>query len=222
MSLAIFLFSYLFIAGGKLPFLKLDRPGGALLGAVAMVAFRVVSPAEVFNHSADPRQHAVDLDTIVLLLGMMILASYLTHAAFFRAAGRLALKVAHTPRMLLCAVCAVSGLLSAFLVNDTVCLMLTPLVLAVVQDVKLPPRPFLLAVCMASNAGSVATFTGNPQNMLIGSSSGIPYARFAAFMAVPALLSTCVVAALLLYTFREELKRPRFTAQPAPRPWTGG
>ncbi len=218
MSLAIFLFSYIFIAGGRLPFLKLDRPGGALLGAVAMVAFRVVTPAEAFNHSEDPQRHAVDLDTLVLLLGMMILASYLTHASFFRAAGRLALVVAHTPRMLLIAVCAVSALLSAFLVNDTVCLMLTPMVLAVVEQAKLPARPYLLGVCMASNAGSVATFTGNPQNMLIGAVSGISYARFAAFLAVPALLSTATVAALLLYAYRAQLPRVRFQTQPPAPP----
>jgi Na+/H+ antiporter NhaD/arsenite permease-like protein len=71
---------------------------------------------------------------------------------------------------------------------------------------------------MASNAGSVATFTGNPQNMLIGGSSGMSYARFAAFMALPALLATCTVAALLLYAFRKELSGGRFSAQPPAPP----
>ena len=120
----------------------------------------------------------------------MLLAAYLAQAAFFRTAGAYhAVRLAHTPA----AGCwrrwrGISALLSAFLVNDTVCLMLTPLVLAVVEDARLPPVPYLLAVCMGSNSGSVATFTGNPQNMLIQGASGLSYASFAAYMALPAIL----------------------------------
>ncbi len=218
MALAIFLFTYVFIAGARLPFLKLDRPGGALLGAVLMVVLGLVTPAEVFNHSENPDRHAIDADTIVLLLGMMLLAAYLSQAAFFRTAGAWAVRKAHTPRLLLVAVTFISAVLSAFLVNDTVCLMLTPLVLATVEDARLPPVPYLLAVCMGSNSGSVATFTGNPQNMLIQGASGLSYASFAAYMAVPALLSTCIVAGALLYLFRQDLPAKRFDAHPPPPP----
>ena len=216
MALAIFLFTYIFIAGARLPFIKLDRPGGALLGATLMVVAGAVTPAEVFGHSADRNQQAIDMDTIVLLLGMMLLAVYLAQANFFRAAGAKALKVAHTPRLLLVAVTFVSAFLSAFLVNDTVCLFLTPLVLVVVEDARLPPVPYLLAVCMGSNSGSVATFTGNPQNMLIQGASGLGYARFAAYMALPAILSTVIVALALLYLFRKELPSARFDTHPPP------
>jgi Na+/H+ antiporter NhaD/arsenite permease-like protein len=217
-ALAIFLFTYVFIAGIRLPFPKLDRPGGALVGAVLMVVAGIVSPAEVFNYSADRSRHAVDMDTLVLLLGMMLLADYLSQAAFFRAAGAWALRKAHTPRLLLVAVACTSAFLSAFLVNDTICLMLTPLVLVVVEDARLPPIPYLLAVCMASNAGSVATFTGNPQNMLIQGASGLPYAQFVAYMALPAVVSTAVVVAGLLYVFRKELSHQRFETHPPPPP----
>ncbi|MCY1032085.1 SLC13 family permease [Corallococcus sp. BB11-1] len=216
MALAIFLFTYIFIAGARLPFLKLDRPGGALLGATLMVVAGVVTPAEVFGHSADRAEQAIDMDTLVLLLGMMLLAAYLSQAKFFRATGAKALRVAHTPRVLLVAVTFVSAVLSAFLVNDTVCLFLTPLVLVVVEDARLPPVPYLLAVCMGSNSGSVATFTGNPQNMLIQGASGLGYARFAGYMALPALLSTAIVALALLYLFRKELPSARFDAHPPP------
>ncbi|WP_338866373.1 SLC13 family permease [Myxococcus stipitatus] len=218
MALAIFLFTYIFIAGARLPFLKLDRPGGALLGAVLMVVFGVVTPAEVFNHSEDPARHAIDADTIVLLLGMMLLAAYLSQASFFRTAGAWAVRHAHTPRRLLLAVTFISAVLSAFLVNDTVCLMLAPLVLATVEDARLPPAPYLLAVCMGSNSGSVATFTGNPQNMLIQGASGLSYASFAAYMALPALLSTAIVAGALLFIFRKELSSARFDPHPPPPP----
>jgi Na+/H+ antiporter NhaD/arsenite permease-like protein len=217
-ALAIFLFTYVFIAGIRLPFPKLDRPGGALVGAVLMVVAGVVAPAEVFNYSSDPSRHAVDMDTLVLLLGMMLLADYLSQAAFFRAAGAWALRKAHTPRLLLVAVACMSAFLSAFLVNDTICLMLTPLVLVVVEEARLPPIPYLLAVCMASNSGSVATFTGNPQNMLIQGASQLPYAQFVAYMALPAVLSTAVVVVSLLFFFRKELSHERFEVHPPPPP----
>lgn len=218
MALAIFLLTYVFIAGARLPFLKLDRPGGALLGAVLMVVTGTVLPAEVFNHSESPAKHAVDMDTLVLLLGMMLLAAYLSQAAFFRTAGAWAVRLADSPRRLLVAVALISAVLSAFLVNDTVCLMLTPLVLVVVEDARLPPLPYLLAVCMGSNSGSVATFTGNPQNMIIQGASGLSYASFAAYMALPALVSTVIVVGALLFIYRKELSDIRFEPHPPPPP----
>lgn len=197
MGLAVFLVTYVFLAGFKIPGLKLDRTGAAVIGAAAMIALRVIPAAEV--------RDAVDLDTIVLLLGMMVLAAYLTEANFFRVSAWYVLHAAKSPRGLLLALIGISGVLSAFLVNDTVCLMLTPLVLMLVKDAELPPLPYLLGLCMASNAGSVATFTGNPQNMIIGVASKLDYGRFLAFMALPALLSMGVVYGVLLWRFRSEL-----------------
>ena len=79
---------------------------------------------------------------------------------------------ARHPVLLLAIVVLVSGLLSAFLVNDTICLVLTPLVLDVVRRLRRDPVPYLLAIAMASNVGSTATITGNPQNIIIGSFLG--------------------------------------------------
>lgn len=209
MALAIFLLTYLFLAGGTVPGLRLDRPGGALLGATAMVALGVVPPGEV--------KDAVDVDTLVLLLGMMLLGAYLTGAAFFRISAWHALHLAKTPRVLLVALAAVSAALSAVLVNDTVCLILTPLVLSTTQSAKLPPLPYLLTLCMASNAGSAATFTGNPQNMLIGISSGLSFSSYAAYMALPALVATACTVGTLLLAFKKELAA-RSIAPTDPRP----
>lgn len=197
MALAVFLLTYVFLAGFKLPYVKLDRTSAALAGAAAMVALGVIAPREIAE--------SIDVDTIVLLLGMMLLAAYLTRAAFFRACAYYVLRLSRTPRGLLFALIGISGVLSAFLVNDTVCLMLTPLTLALVARADLPPLPYLLGLCMASNAGSAATFTGNPQNMIIGVASKIPYGHFAAYMALPALASLGIVYAVILYFFRGDL-----------------
>jgi Na+/H+ antiporter NhaD/arsenite permease-like protein len=94
------------------------------------------------------------------------------------------------PHHLLPTVIFSSGLLSAFLVNDIVCLVMTPFVLDLAQRFGLPPVPYLIAVATGSNIGSTATITGNPQNMLIGSMSGISYLEFMAHLG-PSPFSVC-------------------------------
>ncbi len=209
-AVAVFAVTYLAIAAGRLPYLSLDRPAAALLGAVLMVAAGVLSP-----HEAGA---AVNGDTIGLLLGMMILSVQLGEAGFFRWASHRVLRTVHGPRTLLWAIVVAAGTLSAVLVNDTVCVMVTPLVIAVVDDAKLPPLPYLLALAFGSNAGSVATLTGNPQNMIVGTLSGIPYLRFAAALALPAAVSLGLVACVLQLVFRRALPHRRFAVPPSAAP----
>ena len=207
LALAIFAFTYLVILGQKIPYLHLDRPSGAAVGAVAMVVLGIVTPEEVYRE-------AINWETIVLLLGMMILSAYLAAAGFFRRASWLAIHAAKTPRRLLAGVTLVCAGLSALLVNDTVCLMVTPLVLQVVDDADLPPLPYLLAVAFGANAGSAATPTGNPQNMIVATLSGISYAEFTASLAPAAIVATLAVLGVLLWLFRGALDaRPLAPAQ---------
>ncbi len=209
-ALLVFVLTYAAIAAGSLPGLSVDRPSAALLGAVVMVAAGVLTPAEA--------SAAVNGDTLGLLLGTMILSAYLGEAGFFRwASGRVLDSVAGA-RALLWAVVFTAGVLSAFLVNDTVCLMLTPLVIRLVDDARLPALPYLLALAFGANAGSAATLTGNPQNMIVGTLSGIPYATFAAALAVPALVSLVVVAGVLHAIFRRDLPRGPLAPQAAVDP----
>ncbi len=174
-ALLIFVATYAVIALGKVPYSRLDRAGAALLGAALMVAAGVLSLKQA--------EAAIDLDTITLLLGMMIVVANLRLSGFFRLVTGWAVVRARHPALLLVAVVLVSGLLSAFLVNDTICLVLTPLVLDIVLRLKRNPVPYLLGIAMASNVGSTATITGNPQNMIIGTLSGISYRSFAAALA---------------------------------------
>jgi Na+/H+ antiporter NhaD/arsenite permease-like protein len=209
-AIVVFVLTYVAVAAGRFPGLSLDRPAAALLGAVLMVVTGVLTP--------DEAGRAINGDTIGLLLGMMVLAAYLTEAAFFRWTSWRILRAVHGPRTLLWAVALTAGALSAVLVNDTVCLMMTPLVVRIVDDAELPPLPYLFAVAFGSNAGSAATLTGNPQNMIVGTLSGIPYARFAAAMALPALASLVLAAALLHLFYRRDLPRRAFGAIDVPEP----
>lgn len=165
----VFFGSYFVFALGKFPWMKIDRPGAAIIGAVLMVAFRVVGPDEALA--------AIDFATIVLLFSMMLVVANLRVAGFFERVAEWIIERLH-PRHLLPTVIFTCGVLSAFLVNDIVCLVMTPFVLHMARRLGLPPVPYVIAVATASNIGSVATITGNPQNMLIGSLSGISYLDF--------------------------------------------
>lgn len=211
MVLLVFVLTYAVLA--DLPGLRglgITRTAAATAGAVAMVALGAVTPAGAVGE-------AISWDTLLLLLGMSIVSAAMAEAGLFRAASWLALRRARSRQGLLVAVVLLAGVLSALVVNDTVCLMCTPLVLALVERAGLPPLPYLLALAFGANAGSVATLTGNPQNMLIGALSGIGYRPFAAALVAPAVVSLLAVAAVLLRAFRAELAGP-LAARDEPAP----
>ena len=148
-AILIFAATYAVIAIGKLPGFRLDRAGAALLGASLMVGVGVLTLDEAYR--------AIDMETITLLLGMMIVVANLRLSGFFRLVNGFIVARARHPLVLLAAVVLIAGVSSAFLVNDTVCLMLTPLVAETVVALGRKPVPYLLAVAMASNVGSAAT-----------------------------------------------------------------
>ncbi len=194
----IFLATYFVLAIGRAPGLRVDRTGAAIIGASLMVAFRVLTLDEAFR--------AIQLDTIVLLFGMMIVVANLRLSGFFALVSEWVVEHAHHPVTMLIAIAVASGALSAIFVNDTVCLVLAPLVAEITRALKRNPVPYLLAVAMASNIGSVATLTGNPQNMLIGTFSGIGYAAFARALAPIAVIGLVICVAILTWMYRAEFR----------------
>jgi len=204
-ALVIFAATYAFIAIGKIPVYHIDRAGAALLGGSLMVGVGVLSVEEAYR--------AIDFDTITLLLGMMIVVANLHVSGFFQVVNNwIATHVRH-PIGLLVAIVLASGILSAFLVNDTICLVMTPLALDLVTRLKRNPIPYLLAIATASNIGSLATITGNPQNIIIGSLSRIPYTVFAATLAPVAAIGLVVTTLLIAISFRGEF----FTREALPK-----
>jgi Na+/H+ antiporter NhaD/arsenite permease-like protein len=184
----IFFGSYFVFALGKFPGMKIDRPGAAIIGAVLIVAFRISGLAEAVG--------SIDFGTIVLLFSMMLIVANLHLAGFFDWLTEWIIERLR-PHHLLPTVIFTSGLLSAVLVNDIICLVMTPFVLRITRRVGLAPLPYLLAVATASNIGSVATITGNPQNMLIGSVSRIRYLDFLAHLGPVAVIGLFIDWALI-------------------------
>ena len=211
-ALAVFVVTYVVIAVPGVVRLGLDRPAAALIGAVAMVV--------VGGLGLDAALAAVDLHVMVLLIGVLVIAAYLHESRFFRWAAYQVLTRAGSARSLLVGLTLVAAALSALLVNDTVCLVLTPLVVAVAVEARLPVLPYLLALATASNLGGVVTFSGNPQNMLVGrAAAGDPGFASYLLLTLPAGIACVAVdAALLLWLFRRDLPRGPLVDRSPPRP----
>src|SRR5262245_51663284 len=188
-AVLIFAATYLVLAVGQIPFLRVDRTGAAIVGASLMLAFNVLTVEEAYA--------AINYDTIILLFGMMIVVANLRLSGFFTLVSEWVVEHARRPILLLTGIVLVAGVFSAFFVNDTMCLVLTPLVLEITTSLRRNPVPYLLAVAMASNIGSVATITGNPQNMMVGSFSRIPYREFAAALAPVAAVGLVLTVAVV-------------------------
>ena len=188
--------TYLGVAAGRVPGLRLDRAGVAFLGGAAMIALGPLSLEEAFR--------AIDFDTLAILVGMMIVVAHLKVSGAFRALGSLAIEHAHAPLVLLVTITLLAGVLSAFLVNDAICLVMTPIVMQVVRALGRNPVPYLVATATASNCGSVATITGNPQNVVIGATSKIPYPAFALALSPVAAFGLLAVVVVVWLVFRSE------------------
>ncbi len=182
----LFIATYAGLALGKIPKLHMDRASIAFAGAALMLCTGSLSVAQ----AASPE--SIDYETLLLLFGMMVVVGFLRLSGFFSRLTQWSLRSIRSPRHMLGLVILLSGLLSAFLVNDVVCLALTPLVLRVARRLRFNPLPHLLGLATAANIGSAATITGNPQNMIIGVKSRIPYVTFAARL-MPVALSGLVI-----------------------------
>lgn len=192
----IFIGTFIMISFRRMSILPIGRPSAALLGAVLMVAFGVVEPEEAYR--------LVNWDTICLLLGMMIIAEHLRAAGLFERFTRVVEKF-NSPFGLLIAVSISSALLSAILVNDPVCVVMTPLVIEVCRRKRLKLLPYLVILATSSNIGSSLTLTGNPQNMIIGSLSRLGYLRFVLLMSLPVIVAMLINSLLAWLYYGRDL-----------------
>jgi Na+/H+ antiporter NhaD/arsenite permease-like protein len=194
----IFALTYTVILLQRVPFLKLDRPSAVGLGATLMIVFGVLDLDRAFK--------AVDDATLVFLGGMMILVAYLELSGFFELSAAAIVRWSKSPLHLLFYTILASGFFSALFVNDTICLLFTPILLSATRSVKLNPMPFLIGIATASNIGSVMSVVGNPQNMFIGAHSQLPFHVFLQYLAPVSIVGLMVNFALIAFLYRNDLK----------------
>ncbi|WP_437332253.1 SLC13 family permease [Sorangium sp. So ce394] len=213
--LLVFAATYILIAARRLSILPIGRPAGALAGACAMVFLSAIEPgAGLTPHEAFA---AVEPNTIGLLLGMMLLSASLDLAGVFERAAAWVARRNLSPVRLLYLVTLGAGLASAVLLNDSVCVMLAPLVDRTARRAGLDRVPYLLALAMGANAGSALTLAGNPQNMLVGHLSGISYRAYLLEAGPAALIGLAVTAVTLHLLLRRRIAvQAPASATPAP------
>jgi len=182
----IFVATYVLISAQKVGRFRIDRPAAAMFGAALMIAFGVVGPLEAVG--------AIDLDVILLLLGMMVLVAGLDACGFFDHVSLLIARRARTQWEFLWTLMVATAVLSALVLNDAIALLMTPIVVRACRSMSLDPVPFLVGEGIAVNVGSVATEVGNPQNAYIGIHSGIPFVEYALVM-VP-LTAACLAVSI--------------------------
>lgn len=211
-GIVIFAITYVLIALRRLSWLGFDRPAGALLGAVCCVVFGVLTPREAVA--------AVDGATILLLFGVMGMGAFLAIDGLFDDLENAVSSIARTPARLLGFVVWGSGVLSAFITNDAVCVLGAPIVVRLIRRHSLPHLPFLLGLATAANTGSVATLVGNPQNMLCANLGDLSFREHLFLLGPVAAAGLALNHGLLILLFRKQLTANRLTRTNGGRPIT--
>jgi Na+/H+ antiporter NhaD/arsenite permease-like protein len=203
--LAIFVVSYAALALGRIPGLRLNRTGIALLGAIATMLASGTPTAQTAA--------SVNWPTIILLFGFFVISAQLRLSGFYdRVAVNLAAPLAH-PNTFLFLLIAAAAVLSAALNNDVACYALTPVVGPALVRRGINPVPFLVAIAAASNVGAGATLIGNAQNMMIGSVAGLSFGRYLVWALPPVLFGLAVVFGVTLLACRQAPATPVAPAQ---------
>src|SRR5512140_276287 len=201
-AVPIIAFTYFGIALGTWPVLRVNRTTLTLLGVGLLLVTQQVNFEKMKGY--------IDFDTLVLLFSMMIIIAGLELSGFFSLAAGTLIKITHSPRGLLAAEILIVGVLAALFLNDTICLMFTPIVLDITLALDRNPIPYLIAIATAANVGSAATLTGNPQNIIIGIASRISYVDFLASLIVPTLLGLGLIWIVLVLLYPKEFEKGHF------------
>ncbi|GLR80525.1 anion transporter [Azospirillum oryzae] len=199
--LILFTATYLGMALGRFPGLSIDRTGIALVAAILLLAAGALDTTQLVA--------AVDFPTIFILLGLMILSAQYAGSGFYDWCALRVAQAARSPARLLAVIVLVAGGLSAVLANDVVVFAMTPMLCLGLQARKLDPRPYLIALAGAANAGSAATLIGNPQNILIGQIGHLDFWRFLAVCGGPALAAMAIVYGTVWLVWRGRFGMPQ-------------
>lgn len=195
--LSIFVLIYVFIAIQRFPFIKIDRPAGVFTGVTLLALAGVITLDEGYKF--------IDWNVITFLMSMMIMVAYLQISGFFALAANMIIKICRTPKTLLAGIIFTSAALSALFVNDTVCLLFTPIILSACRMLQVAPLPYLIAIALSSNIGSALTVTGNPQNMFIGIKSGVEFLEFSGYTFVPVVLSLIFTYFVMSFSYGKKM-----------------
>jgi Na+/H+ antiporter NhaD/arsenite permease-like protein len=197
--LLILILTYIGMAAGRIAWLQVDRTGIALLAVIALLASGEMT--------LDDFGSAVDLPTLAFLFAMMIISAQFAESGFIDLCARTITQTRYGTATLLALTVAIGGGLSAVLATDILIIAISPLLIAGAQSRGLDPRPLVIALAAATNAGSAATLIGNPQNILIGALGRLNFWIFLAVGAVPAFFTLIVVFLVVWLQWRRRISQ---------------
>jgi len=174
-----------------------------LIGAVAMVFTGTIEVSEAYK--------AINLEVIVFLFSMFAFVTALDVSGVLEdVAAKLFLK-AKKPEDIIYLTFFVFGLAAAVLMNDTLALMGTPIMLSLARKMHISPKPLLLALAFSVTIGSALTPMGNPQNLLIALTSGMPapVITFVHYLLLPTIANLLLTSLIIILFYRAELRSAR-------------
>lgn len=153
----------------------MHRTAAALLVVSIVLILNIALGFTDFNELVE----GIDMDTILLLMSMMMFVGILSRTgAFSYLASMILIKFHDKPFLLITILSSITALVSAFIDNVTTVLLMTPIVLEIMEKLKVDPRPILLSIIFASNIGGTATLIGDPPNIIIGTRAGLGFMDF--------------------------------------------
>lgn len=202
-ALVIFLFTYSLISFNRRERSRIELPAAALAGGALMMVTGILPPSAAIQ--------SINWNTIVLVLGMMLIVASMDSTGFFIWFANL-ISRSRNPAYLLGTVCGITALLSAFILNDAVVLIFTPVVIRAARRMNVQPVPYLIMEAISANVGSAATEVGNPQNAYIASVSGVPFHTFTLLALTPTILSLAAAFIIALVIGRVHFNRRKLHA----------
>jgi len=189
----IFLATYAIIVSEKV-----HRTAAALAGGLLMILLGIVHQEDAF--------HAIDLNVIFLLAGMMMIAAIMAETGIFQWLAVQAVRMGKgVPIRIMIILALITAVTSALLDNVTVVVLIAPVILFVASNLGVSPVPLLLSTVMASNIGGAATLIGDPPNIIIASAARIDFATFLINMGPPVIISLGAFCLVIYFMFRKSL-----------------
>ena len=195
----VFIVTYVALAIGWIPGLRIDRAGIALVGAAAMLAIGGIE----FNDAMTK----TDWSTIIMLMGLMLIVAQLTQSGLTNKIATMVIPNKLSPKLTLLLAMSTCAVLSSLITNDVAILAFVPVLIQRINARGFHPIPFLLGCTFAANIGSASTIIGNPQNMIVAGTLDVPFLTHLTWSILPVVAALFMTWGFLLF-FGEKLKDP--------------
>ncbi|MEM2258522.1 MAG: SLC13 family permease [Candidatus Thermoplasmatota archaeon] len=198
LSIIILATVFILIAVRRIGKIKLQIWQIMLFGAIAMLLTKQISPINALK--------AIDVDVMIFLFGMFVVGSALEKSGYLADFSNKFFGRIKSADQLLLLILFTMGFLSAILMNDTIAIIATPLMLILSKKYNIEPKLLLLTLAFAVTIGSTASPIGNPQNLLIAEKIPDPFLTFLKYLFIPSIINIFIAYIILKIFWRKKLE----------------